>query len=253
MAASTARRAILEVERKFARLKVYPLHQNAGSPPFRQLEHLGNSHFRDIYYDQEDKLSKAGLWVRRRDGEWQMKLRQSGDRIRSAMKESNEVEHIADQVHAVIGIRESAQKAFGLAKLADITTHRELWKADGRFTIVLDQTDFGHIVGEVELEEPKPLLSSQTVDVLRDMENDINEFMDRYSWVFDQGPAKGKLTAYFEQKSLFEEAKPQTRIESSDRIKRHMLVIFYLYWWALFTDQHPLYLLLLILILYRVN
>lgn len=198
---SPIRCGVLEVERKFAGLKVYPLHiENAGSPPFRRLEHVGKCTFRDIYYDHEHKLSRVGIWVRTRNGVWQSKIRQKGDYMQSAMKEVEDTRTIAKEVCNVTGVLEASENAFGLAKLADITTNREAWKADGRFNIVLDRTDFGHTVGEVELEQPEPEIASHTTKDLQCMETEIQEFMDRYSWAFDRGPAKGKLTAFFEQK-----------------------------------------------------
>lgn len=69
MTASSLRSAVFEVERKFARLKVYLLHANGGSPPFKSLVHLGSRTFRDIYYDTDSLLSRAGRWVRQRDGD----------------------------------------------------------------------------------------------------------------------------------------------------------------------------------------
>ena len=42
-------------------------------------------------------------------------------------------------------------KSFGLEKTYQFKTHRRSFLADGKFTIVLDKTDFRHLASEVEL------------------------------------------------------------------------------------------------------
>ena len=54
---------------------------------------------------------------------------------------------------------------------------------------MLDLTDFGHWVGEVEIQ------THQTAAALLD----IDIFMQNYAWLFaNHGTPKGKMTAYFE-------------------------------------------------------
>ena len=78
---------------------------------------------------------------------------------------------------------------FGLDMLCKFDTVRDSFLADGKFTVVLDHTDFGHQVGEVEL-------------MAEDAEKahaDIDAFLKEYAWFFDTTNPKGKLTAYFEK------------------------------------------------------
>ena len=80
---------------------------------------------------------------------------------------------------------------YGLDILCRFRTSRETASVDGKFTVVLDKTDFGH-VGEVEL-------------LAEDAEKshaEIAEFMAKYSWFFDKKGPKGKLSAYFEKYGL---------------------------------------------------
>lgn len=66
---------------------------------------------------------------------------------------------------------------------------REVYRADKRFSVMLDQTDFGHAVGEVEV-------------LARDAEaaeKEIGEFIERYKWFFGHGKQKGKIAAYLEK------------------------------------------------------
>ena len=78
---------------------------------------------------------------------------------------------------------------FGLDAMAGFETHRLTLLADGKFTVVLDFTDFGHVVGEVEL---------MAEDAER-AHGDVEAFLKEYAWFFDTVNPKGKLTAYFEK------------------------------------------------------
>jgi thiamine-triphosphatase len=198
MAVSSARQIVLEVERKFSGLRVHPLRKNAGSPAFRQLEHLGAKSFRDVYFDYEQLLSKSGTWVRQRDGRWESKIRQAGDYNNSQFREVQDVDEIGRHVRQITHHTQVSSKDFGLTKIAELTTHREMWRADDRFKIVLDRTDFGHVVGEVELETEVAWQSeSESRRLCAWMDSEIECFMQRYYWAFNSSPAVGKLTAYF--------------------------------------------------------
>lgn len=82
--------------------------------------------------------------------------------------------------------------AFGLDTMAGFRTHRLSFLADGKFTVVLDSTDFGHRVGEVEL----------MAEDAEEAHRDIDAFLKEYAWFFDTSVPKGKLTAYFEKFGL---------------------------------------------------
>lgn len=78
---------------------------------------------------------------------------------------------------------------FGLDAIAGFETHRLTFLADGKFTVVLDVTGFGHGVGEVELMAEDAEMAHA----------DIDAFFREYAWFFDVSNPKGKLTAYFEK------------------------------------------------------
>lgn len=79
---------------------------------------------------------------------------------------------------------------FGLNLISWFRTTRKVYCADKKFLVMLNATDFGHWVREVELlahDEQRAYL-------------DIDAFMQRYAWFFTQEKKpKGKLTAYFKK------------------------------------------------------
>ena len=70
--------------------------------------------------------------------------------------------------------------------MARFTTTRREWRADGRFGIVLDESDFGHRVGEVEVMSEEGGKAREEIDA----------FMERYGWFFGKGKPEGKLAAF---------------------------------------------------------
>lgn len=195
----------LEVERKFAALTQYPLRIDGGKPPFLNLEHLGRSKFQDIYYDHDERLSRAGTWVRQRDGRWQIKIARGGNYTDSKFEESTNVDTISAHVRTLTGLDGAATRAFGLSRIATLTTFRESWKADDDFKIVFDSTDFGHEVGEVELETDVTVQNEHEVtEAMEQMDNRVAHFLQHYAWAFSKDKPVGKLTAYFAQKTKLE-------------------------------------------------
>jgi thiamine-triphosphatase len=93
---------------------------------------------------------------------------------------------------------------FGLETLAEFVTTREAWVVDGEFKVVRDRMDFGHEVGEVELQvevggrEGEVMGEVEKGAVMEEMDQRIERFMQRYAWAWERGDAVGKLTAYFE-------------------------------------------------------
>ena len=194
----TSRKIVLEVERKFrcSPVSTTLLRHNSGEPPFQRLKYLGRHNFSDTYYDINNSLTANGVWVRRRNGIWQAKVRQGGDFTNSRFGELSG----KDQVSRLLleyGIKASGCDDFGLSKIAQYSTEREIWKADGKFDIALDTTDFGHTVGEVELSIEDNSGSSEAIGSMMDAE--IEVFMRKYSWAFPTGAIIGKLSAYFAQ------------------------------------------------------
>ena len=204
---------ILEVERKFCGLAIPLLTANAGTPAFRSLHFLGEQNFKDVYFDRHDKLSSNGLWVRKRQLEgreptWEAKTRKGGTFNNSAFEELTDTTAIARSVVAITGRHEPATRNFGLDTLAVLSTRRKSWLADDHYKIVLDAMDFGHEVGEVEIERRVMLpqnyhrtaeIEAWKRDITREMDRQIEAFMERYRWAFRSGIPRGKLTAYFER------------------------------------------------------
>ncbi|KAI5300645.1 hypothetical protein KEM56_002308 [Ascosphaera pollenicola] len=219
------RRSVIEVERKFQYdpKTVKRFRMNDGNPPFRQLDFRGKDSFRDIYYDFENEiLTKSGLYVRQRNGQWEAKLKQSGDFNNSQFEEVKgrrgvlelllQLEHRAciakDKLATQLPRLEPTDYAFGLPVFADLQTTREKWVVNDMFNVVLDTTNFGHGVGEVELEETLvTTLGMEDFDEAKrqlgaDMDKRIETFMKSHAWAFPPGKPVGKLTAYFAWKDL---------------------------------------------------
>ncbi|PYH77967.1 hypothetical protein BO82DRAFT_357741 [Aspergillus uvarum CBS 121591] len=199
---------LLEVERKFRRLAVDKLHLNSGHPPFHNLLYRGQQTIHDTYYDSANFLSTRGVWVRRRNNNWQAKIRRGGNFSNSKFEELSTPAAISAYLAELTGgMRTDATNQFGLTPLASFTTLRESWTADNEFTIVQDVTDFGHTVGEVELELRWDCRDDHTESEgercraakMAEMDERITVFMRRYFWAFCAGVPKGKLTAYFER------------------------------------------------------
>ncbi|KIX06955.1 uncharacterized protein Z518_04931 [Rhinocladiella mackenziei CBS 650.93] len=190
----------LEVERKFTSLKCHPLRVDGGKPPFLSLRTLGKQDFHDVYYDYEDRLSRAGTWLRQRNGRWQSKVRRGGTYTNSQFEESSDLETISTHIRALTGLDIPASQSFGLSRIASLTTFRQGWIADEEFKIVFDRTDFGHQVGEVELEKEVIEPNEQEIrKILEKMDHEIADFLRRYNWAFSEGEPVGKLSAYFAQ------------------------------------------------------
>lgn len=203
-------KTILEVERKFPGLAVpslSPAHCRGFAPAFGSVARLPTRRIHDVYYDTASRaLCAAGAWVRRRDGRWEAKLRRGGDFVNSRFEELAREDDIARCVAAVLAPRDPSaaprpEDCFGLARMAEFVTTREAWLCDGEFKVVRDRMDFGHEVGEVELQVAVEALGKGGEErEMERMDGRIAEFMERYKWAFDwsRGEAKGKLTAWFE-------------------------------------------------------
>ena len=199
-------RGLLEVERKFCSLAVEDLVANTGHPPFKIIHALSQQTIHDVYYDDSSKsLIKAGIWVRQRNGFWEAKVKKGGDFINSMFEELSGPDLVRRCVQDVMGREASEKDFFGLNAIATLSTVRQSWIADDEFKIVFDAMNFGHTVGEVELQEEFHF--SPTADASREhqirekmthMDKRIGMFMDRYHWAFRTGMPKGKLMAYFE-------------------------------------------------------
>ncbi|KFZ20938.1 hypothetical protein V502_02965 [Pseudogymnoascus sp. VKM F-4520 (FW-2644)] len=195
----------LEVERKFI---VTPaagsyLRSNGGGSRFSKYESLGKLTTNDIYYDRDGLLFSIGVYVRQRNGHWEAKIRTGGDLINSAFAEidgNNAVKEIIKQ-----NLRDSADGADIeeiLKPCAEFATGRESWMIDGKFKVDVDKTDFGHIVGEVELTRTLEYVNEEEEklkELKEKMDQEIKLFMQSYPQAFPVGRPVGKLSAYFDR------------------------------------------------------
>lgn len=212
----TTNTTTLEVERKFAPTakSMQLLTSNTGVNSFKSLLPRGFLEFEDIYYDTaKNELSNAGVWLRRRGNLWQAKVRIGGNYTNSAFKEFTEINKISSLLGTLVtGASLDASDGLGGAAMqetARFVSYRDTFLIDERFTVILDRTDFGHVIGEVELEKDVMVTSKQCegdteeVDgspisrVIAEMDQEIDEFMNRYVWAFPPGKSVGKLSAYF--------------------------------------------------------
>ena len=198
---------LLEVERKFCGLAVTDLTLHVGNPPFQSIQPQSQRIFKDTYFDRVGLLAAAGVWVRLRNGKWEAKVRKGGNFQNSRFEELSDPREIGVQVRTVTGRVCSERELCGLGRVATMCAPRRTWLADERFRIVLDAMDFGHEVGEVELQSEVHLahagqeLEDHKQRVMQRMDEEIVAFMDRYRWAFAAGVPIGKLTAYFERKA----------------------------------------------------
>ncbi|KAH6664453.1 CYTH-like domain-containing protein [Halenospora varia] len=195
----------LEVERKFlvTPVAVSYLRSNGGGSRFKKYESLGKQTTHDTYYDQNGLLFSKGVYIRRRNGHWEAKIRTGGDFINSAFTEvdgNNAVKEAIEQNLTVSVDGLSIEEI--LEPCAEFVTERESWMMDGRFKVDVDTTDFGHSVGEVELtrtfqyangEEEK----EEEKKLEEKMDQEIKAFMQSYPQAFPAGRPLGKLSAYF--------------------------------------------------------
>ncbi|KAL6874835.1 CYTH-like domain-containing protein [Trichoderma novae-zelandiae] len=198
---------VLEVERKFRSLAVPQLTQYGGLPHFKSLQRLPVQTIHDSYYDKLGLLSKSGAWVRKRNGSWEAKIKKGGSFLNSRFEELSGIQDISTYIKKATGIDDTEARHFGLEPIAVFTTTREAWIADDdEFIIALDTMDFGHQVGEVELQKTlvgvdgREPTEQQKQDEMQLMDERIVEFMKTYAWAFSPGRPTGKVTAYFEWK-----------------------------------------------------
>ncbi|ROV97504.1 hypothetical protein VPNG_08714 [Cytospora leucostoma] len=207
--------SILEIERKFAPTKasMQQLASNTGTPPFESLIHHGTTHLEDVYYDTADELlCSAGVWLRRRSDKWEAKVRVGGDFTNSAFEEITNVNDISEMLSKLVpgAALDSHHGPLGgrVLEVAKLVSERNTFLVDGKFTVVLDETDFGHVVGEVELEREVLAIGEDDATgasregqerekLIVDMDREIDDFMKGHAWAFPPGKPVGKLSAYF--------------------------------------------------------
>jgi thiamine-triphosphatase len=197
----------LEVERKFlvTPVAVSYLRSNSGGSRFKKHESLRKQTTQDTYYDRNGLLFSKGVYIRRRNGHWEAKIRTGGDFINSAFTEvdgNNAVKEVVEQNLTISTDGLSLEEI--LEPYAEFVTERESWIMNGRFKVNVDTTDFGHMVREVELTRTLRAANGEHGEeeeerekLKQEMDRDIKAFMQSYPQVFPAGRPLGKLSAYF--------------------------------------------------------
>jgi thiamine-triphosphatase len=203
---STVQTRRLEVERKFlvTPAAITYLRSNGGGSRFNRYESLGKQTTHDTYYDRNNALFSKGIYVRRRNGQWEAKVRTGGDFINSAFREIDGNDLVKEVIENNLAITTDGRSIEEILNpCAEFVTERESWIVDGGFKVDVDTTDFGHIVGEVELTRTLRYDYGEEEEIkLREkMDQEIKAFMQTYPEVFTAGRPLGKLSAYFNRRS----------------------------------------------------
>ena len=199
----------LEIERKFRPHSIdFPPRHGSFDTPFTNIVFKSTTRFRDVYYDVKQHLDKAGIWVRERDGKWECKTArgESKDGERTArFEETTDYDEIRKIVKQALGSDAEVnceKESFGLEVLADIDTVRRTWLVNGKFTVVVDVTQWGYMVGEVELTE-EIIEDQEKMETLAHkmamMEERLDNFMEKHLWAFPDRKVMSKLDACLEQ------------------------------------------------------
>lgn len=209
----------LEVERKFVpdSVLISQLKRNnlwPGPEPVSLTTPAKGLRFTDTYFDTPAFcLRNAGIYVRQRNSEWEMKARQTGDLVSSGCIE------VQGQAQVETYLREKTLGASlaDLRPVAKMETVRHAWII-GEFVVAVDDTMLlleegtrvSHRVGEVELCGE---IGGENEEVeMQRMTERVNSFVERYAEVFrgndwetcSQVP-EGKLAAFFRWREVVSE------------------------------------------------
>ena len=105
---------------------------------------------------------------------WQAKQKKKGSSyLRSTFEETEDKSQILQMVRSRFPKRPCHKKNSGLDVLAEFEVIRYTFLADDKFTIVLDNTDFDHQVGDME-----PIVEPEDVD---EAHANIDAFLEEYA------------------------------------------------------------------------
>ncbi len=140
---------MFEVEKKFILTKEQEKALTEGA------QFLGEKKFTDIYYDDLNYiLTGQDLWLRQRDGKFELKIpmnKKLKERVSDQYKELETDGEILEYFQPGAGgtlMEFMAKNEFN--PFCTVTTTRRKYKKDG-FGIDLDLTDFGYNIAEIEL------------------------------------------------------------------------------------------------------
>ena len=138
---------MIEVEKKF----IFTPEQEKAL--IEGAEFLGEKKFTDVYYDDDNfSLTKKDIWLRGRDGKFELKLPMN-ESIENRISDQYRELDIEDDILAYFNARNIPVKDFlttsGYKPFCSVTTTRRKYKKDG-FGIDLDIMDFGYTLAEIE-------------------------------------------------------------------------------------------------------
>ncbi|XP_059806714.1 thiamine-triphosphatase [Hypanus sabinus] len=145
----------IEVERKFA---VRPDTEQRLAALGGQ--RLGSRSLLDRYFDTDDlRLTSADLWLRSREGRWQLKSPVGAGphaggttRYRETTSEAEILALLRPVLSAIEGGLDRLAETGHLREFATIRTQRISYRLPQGLLVDLDLADFGHQVGEIEVE-----------------------------------------------------------------------------------------------------
>ena len=146
--------------------------------------------FTDVYWDDPDlALARQDVWLRQRQQAWQMKLP-----LDQQNQLTNQYQELVDEAEIAawfgwpvgsVSLKQQLQ-AHGYAPWVSYHTVRRHYKI-GKFTIDLDETDFGYCLMEIELLVDSP-------DQAHQAEQEILKLAQQYG--LSHQPVRGKLLEY---------------------------------------------------------
>ena len=177
---------MIEVEKKFI------LTTEQEKSLIEGADFLGEKKFTDIYYDDEDfSLTKKDLWLRNREGRFELKIPMNESiekRISDQYRELESDEEILKYFNAegTLSVEDFlAKKKY--KPFCILKTVRKKYKKE-EFNIDLDSTDFGYTLAEIEHMITDQSKIEETIDA-------IIEFAKRHN-IISTEYIRGKVTEY---------------------------------------------------------
>ena len=183
---------MIEVEKKFI------LTPEQEKSLIEGAEFLGEKQFADIYYDDKDfSLTTKDIWLRERDGKYELKLPMNeslenrvSDQYRELDVDSDILAHFgAPGVSVEDFLIEKGYKPF-----CEITTIRKKYKKED-FVIDLDVMDFGYTLAEIEF-------MTDDESKIKEATNAIIAFAQRHTIAPNKEiPIRGKVVEFLRIKN----------------------------------------------------
>lgn len=176
---------MIEVEKKFLLSDSQEAALATGAEP------LGKKTFTDVYFDDENfSLTTKDVWLRERDGRYELKIPLNDDiesRVSDQYKELETDSEIAEflKLEKDRPLAETVISA-GYRPFCRITTTRRKYKKDG-FIIDLDLLDFGYKIAEIEY-------MVREVSEIKQATQKIRDYAKKYG--LEEGVVRGKVVEY---------------------------------------------------------